>query len=65
MSVMALLGKDGRDPIAPRRLDRGEDGGLIVDEHVTSGGMPALDVREFSFLVDLDQHFAVESMPQT
>ena len=52
---VALLGKDGGDAIAPGRLHSGEDPGLVVNEHVMSSRIAALDVLQLFFLMDVDR----------
>ena len=63
-SVVALLRKDGRDAVAPGGLDRGQDTRLVVDQRVMGGGIAARDVLKLFLLVDVDQHMAVERLPQ-
>ena len=62
-SRSGLALENRRDPIAPDRFDRRKDAGLVVDEDVVLGRMPALDVRPLLFLMDLDQHVALKSVP--
>src|SRR4026207_1555564 len=42
--VMALPDEDRRHPVAPYRLDGGEDPELVVDHHVPPGRIAALDI---------------------
>src|SRR5689334_19976129 len=59
-SVVALARKDGRQARAPVTLHRREDADLVVDQHVVRRGEAVLDVVELLFLVDVDQHPAVD-----
>jgi hypothetical protein len=61
---VALLRKDGGDSIAPGRLHRGEDSGLVVNEHVMTSRIAALDVLQLLFLVDVNENFTRERLPQ-
>ena len=63
MRVHPLLGEQGRHAAAPDVFDRGENPRLVVDQHVMVCRVAAFDVVELLFLVDVDQHVAVDRVP--
>ena len=61
--VVALLGKDGGHSIAPGCLHGGEDAGLVVNEHVMSSRIAALNVLQLFLLVDVNENIAGQRLP--
>src|SRR3954468_9751087 len=62
---MTLACKDSRNALAPDRLHCREDPELIVDHNVSSSRVPALDVGEHLFLVNVDEDATVDGLPET
>ncbi len=61
---MSLSRKDGRDSRSPDPLDGRKDAKFVVDHHVVPGGIAVGDVAEFFFLVNVDEHAAVDGFGQ-
>ena len=63
--VMSLADEDRRQPFAPDRLHRREDVDLVVHHDVSPRRVVPLDIVEHAFLVDVDEHLAIDRGPQT
>src|SRR5215471_17904923 len=63
VSVMALAGKDGGHLGAPDSFHRGQDAKFVIDEHVVRGREALFHILEFLFLMNVDQHVAVNCFP--
>ncbi len=57
---LTLQREHRRHPLAPEALCGGEDPRLVVDEHVTLGRVPQLDVTQLELLVDVDENVPVD-----
>jgi hypothetical protein len=62
--VMALAREHGGHAVAPGGLERAQDARLVVDDRVVARREQAPDVVEHRLLVDVDQHAAVDRVPQ-
>ena len=63
--VMSLSNEHGRQPVAPDRLHRREDVDLVVHHDVSPRRVVFFDLVEHAFLVDVDEHLALDRAPQT
>jgi len=61
--IVALLGKYGRHAFAPDFLHRGQDAQFVVDQDVVIGRITLLDIIQLLFLVNVNQHIAIDRFP--
>ena len=62
--VVSLARKDRRQAISPDLLHRGQNAQLVVDHHIVVRRVTFLDVMEHVFLVNIDQHSALDRFPK-
>src|SRR5438874_749937 len=62
--VATLAHEDGRQPLAPRALHRGQDAELVVDQHVALRRIASLDVVQLLLLVDVDEHATADGVEE-
>src|SRR5215813_11687473 len=63
--VMALPCEDGGHAPAPSLFDRGQNAKLVVNEDVMICRVALLDVVQLQFLVDVNEHAALECVVQS
>jgi hypothetical protein len=61
--VVALLRKDRRQTVAPDLFHGREDSRLVIDHDVALRGIVTLHILEHAFLVNVDQHAALDRIP--
>ena len=62
--VVALLSEDGGEAVCPDLLHAVQYAELIIDHHIAAGRVQPLYSLQLLLLVDVDQHVAIESLPQ-
>jgi hypothetical protein len=63
--VVALPWEDSGDPLTPHLLDSIEDAQLIVDHYILLCRIKTLNLGEFFFLMDIDEHAVFEGRPES
>ena len=63
--VVTLLGEHGLDALAPTVLNRIEDAQLVINHHIALCWIKALHISKLLFLVNINEHAAVERRPKT
>ena len=59
---MPLSDENRRDARPPDFFDGGKDAQFVVHQHVVLGGKAPLDVVQFHFFVNVNEHVAVDGL---